>query len=149
MSMSGIRKSYGPVRVLEDVSLTLEPGEVRCLAGENGSGKSTLIKILSGVVATDAGRVEIGGRPVAGDARAAIDAGLAVIYQDFSLFPNLGVAENIAMLQAVSSGTRLHRGRAQRRLAESVLERMGVTLDPSMLVELLPVASKQLSLIHI
>ncbi|KHJ54296.1 sugar ABC transporter ATP-binding protein [Aureimonas altamirensis] len=144
MSMSGILKSYGPVRVLEDVSLTLEPGEVRCLAGENGSGKSTLIKILSGVVAADAGRVEIGGRPMAGDARAAIDAGLAVIYQDFSLFPNLGVAENIAMLQAVSSGARLHRGRAQKRLAEAVLERMGVKLDPSMLVELLPVASKQL-----
>ena len=144
LSMSGIRKSYGPVRVLEDVSLTLEPGEVRCLAGENGSGKSTLIKILSGVVAADAGQVDIGGRHVAGDARAAIDAGLAVIYQDFSLFPNLGVAENIAMLQAVSSGARLHRGRAQRRLAAEVLERMGVVLDLSTLVELLPVASKQL-----
>ena len=57
LEMRGIHKSYGAVRVLQDVDLVLGPGEVRCLAGENGSGKSTLIKILSGVVAPDAGQV--------------------------------------------------------------------------------------------
>ncbi len=144
LSMSGIRKAYGPVRVLEEVGLRLEPGEVRCLAGENGSGKSTLIKILSGVVPADEGIVSIDGQTIAGDARAAIAAGLSVIYQDFSLFPNLSVAENIALLKSTAARERWHRARADRRLAEETLARMGVDIDPSTLVELLPVASKQL-----
>src|SRR3954454_17839152 len=89
LEMRNIRKAYGPVRMLEDVGLSLIPGEGRCLAGENGSGKSTLIKILSGVVRADAGEVRIGGRALASHPDAAIAADLSVIYQDFSLFPNL------------------------------------------------------------
>ena len=144
LSMTGISKAYGPVRVLEDVGLRLERGEVRCIAGENGSGKSTLIKILSGIVAADAGEVTIAGRRMHGDSTEAIAAGLSVIYQDFSLFPNLTVAENIAFLRTAASGERWHRAGADRRIAVDTLARMGVELDPAMLVELLPVASKQL-----
>ena len=144
LQIGGIRKAYGPVRVLEDVSLTLQPGEVRCLAGENGSGKSTLIKILSGVVAADAGTTRIAGQELANDPAAAIDAGLSVIYQDFSLFPNLTVAENIAFLRAVAKGDRWHRRGSDRRLAVDTLARMGVDIDPALPVEHLPVASKQL-----
>ncbi|WP_102961405.1 sugar ABC transporter ATP-binding protein [Mangrovicella endophytica] len=144
LSMTGIRKAYGPVRVLEEVGLTLHPGEVRCLAGENGSGKSTLIKILSGVVPADAGSVTIAGQTIGADARQAIAAALSVIYQDFSLFPNLTVSENIAFLKTTAGGERWHRARADRRLARETLARMRVDLDLDMLVELLPVASKQL-----
>ncbi|MEO9338406.1 sugar ABC transporter ATP-binding protein [Mesorhizobium sp. SB112] len=144
LQIDGVRKAYGPVRVLEDVSLTLQPGEVRCLAGENGSGKSTLIKILSGIVAADAGTVRIAGHELANDPAAAIDAGLSVIYQDFSLFPNLLVAENIAFLRSVARGDRWHRRGNDTRLATDTLARMGVDIDPSMPVEFLPVASKQL-----
>lgn len=144
LQISGIHKAYGPVRVLEDVSLMLRPGEVRCLAGENGSGKSTLIKILSGVVPADNGAVNIAGRELANDPAAAIDAGLSVIYQDFSLFPNLLVAENIAFLRNVARGERWHRRGGDRKLASDTLERMGVDIDPALPVEHLPVASKQL-----
>ncbi|NDV86768.1 ATP-binding cassette domain-containing protein [Aurantimonas aggregata] len=144
LSMTGIRKAYGPVRVLEDVALTLMPGEVRCLAGENGSGKSTLIKILSGVVGSDAGSVTIAGNALSGDPRQAIAAGLSVIYQDFSLFPNLTVAENIAFLKFVANGERWHRRGAEKRIARETLARMQVDIDPDAMVESLPVASKQL-----
>lgn len=143
LQMLGIRKAYGRVRVLEDVSLSLASGEVRCLAGENGSGKSTLIKVLSGVVSADAGTVSIHGRS-GGDAKAAIASGLSVIYQDFSLFPNLTVWENIGFLAAVTSGDRLHRRGKRRALAIETLKRMQVEIDPDMPVERLPVASKQL-----
>ena len=143
--MRGIHKSYGPARVLEDVDFELGPGEVRCLAGENGSGKSTLIKILSGVVAANAGTVRLFGQPVAGtDPAAVIAAGLSVIYQDFSLFPNLTVGENITFLRATAHHHRLVHRRERRRLAAATLERMGVSLDLDEPVETLPVASKQL-----
>lgn len=143
LQMLGIRKAYGRVRVLEDVSLSLFPGEVRCLAGENGSGKSTLIKALSGVIAVDSGTVEIAGKS-GSDAKAAIAAGLSVIYQDFSLFPNLSVWENIGFLAAVTAGDRLNRRASRRALAIDTLKRMQVEIDPDMPVERLPVASKQL-----
>jgi simple sugar transport system ATP-binding protein len=109
LQIDGIHKAYGPVRVLADVALTLHAGEVRCLAGENGSGKSTLIKIMSGVVPKDAGTVRIAGQELSNDPAAAINAGLSVIYQDFSLFPNLTVAENIAFLRNVAHGERWHK----------------------------------------
>jgi simple sugar transport system ATP-binding protein len=143
LQMLGIRKAYGRVRVLEDVSLSLVPGEVRCLAGENGSGKSTLIKVLSGVIAADSGTVEIAGKG-GSDAKSAIAAGLSVIYQDFSLFPNLSVWENIGFLAAVTTGDRLHRRTSRRALAIDTLKRMQVEIDPDLPVERLPVASKQL-----
>ena len=143
--MRGIHKSYGPARVLQDVDFVLGPGEVRCLAGENGSGKSTLIKILSGVVAANAGTVQLFGQPVAGtDPAAVIAAGLSVIYQDFSLFPNLSVGENITFLRAAARHDRLVHRRERRRLAAATLRRMGVALDLDEPVETLPVAAKQL-----
>lgn len=144
LEMRAIRKAYGPVRVLADVSLSLAEGEVRCLAGENGSGKSTLIKILSGVVGADAGTVTIAGRRQGNDAKAAISAGLSVIYQDFSLFPNLTVWENIGFLAAVTARDMVHRRSARRALATETLKRMRVDIDPDTPVERLPVASKQL-----
>ncbi len=144
LQMRDIRKAYGPVRVLEDVNLELSTGEVRCLAGENGSGKSTLIKILSGVVSADAGQVSLNGRQLGNDPMGAITAGLSVIYQDFSLFPNLSVWENIGFLTSVTSADVLHKRSARRRLAIDTLKRMQVEIAPDTPVELLPVASKQL-----
>lgn len=144
LDMRHIRKSYGAMRVLEDVSLSLRAGEVRCLAGENGSGKSTLIKILSGVVPADGGEVILSGGPLPSTPQAAIAAGLSVIYQDFSLFPNLSVGENITFLRAVAAGDGMVRHRERRRLAAETLKRMDVEIDLDQPVESLPVASKQL-----
>lgn len=98
LALTGVSKSFGAVRALRDVSLELFPGEVHALAGENGAGKSTLIKTLAGVHRPDVGQVRLDGEPVTfhgpADAR---DAGIAVIYQEPTLFPDLSIAENIFM----------------------------------------------------
>lgn len=144
LEMCRIHKSYGAVRVLQDIDLVLGAGEVRCLAGENGSGKSTLIKILSGVVKADSGEVLLFGKAVGTDPGQVIASGLSVIYQDFSLFPNLTAGENITFLHAAAARQRLVHRRRRRRLAAATLDRMGVSLDLDSPVERLPVASKQL-----
>ena len=98
LEVKGINKSFTGHRVLHNIDLKIYPGEVLCLAGENGCGKSTLIKIVSGVYEPDSGSVSLNGtlfpklNPVI-----SIKEGVQVIYQDFSVFPNLSVAENIAL----------------------------------------------------
>ena len=143
LDLSDVAKSYGPVRVLEGVGFTLEKGEVRCLAGENGSGKSTLIKILSGVIEADGGRVLFDGKPASGGARGAIEAGISVIWQDFSLLPNLTVWENISILADLNKGAFLHSKRRGRALARDVLARMRLSMDVNRRLEEIPVAEKQ------
>ena len=98
IELQGAAKSYGAVRALRDGTLSIAPGEVRALVGENGAGKSTLVKVLGGVVRRDSGEMLIDGAPVdfhsPHDAR---DAGIAVIYQEPTLFPDLSIAENVVM----------------------------------------------------
>ena len=86
LGMKGVSKSFPGVQALENVDLTLYPGEVLALLGENGAGKSTLIKILGGVHAPDSGSIEIGGTPVEMDSPlTAQRAGVGIIYQEFNL----------------------------------------------------------------
>jgi len=130
---------------LDRVSFQIAPGEVRCLAGENGSGKSTVIKVLSGVHRADSGEVVLAGVPrSAMTPREAIAAGVQVIYQDFSLFPNLTVAENLAAGQDLGKGRWLLDRRRARRAVADASARLGVTLDPDVEVADLPVAGRQL-----
>src|SRR4051794_4403987 len=103
-----VGKSFAAVRALEDVSLSIGRGEIHCLAGENGSGKSTLIKVISGVWQPDQGALLIDGQRIEGmTPRAAIAHGVQVIYQDFSLFGNLSVAENLALSSELQEGRKL------------------------------------------
>jgi ABC-type sugar transport system ATPase subunit len=96
VTMTGISKSFVGVKVLKDVGFDVRPGEVHALLGENGAGKSTLIKILSGLYQPDAGTVAIDGRPVKfASTRDATAAGIATVYQELLLFPELSVAENV------------------------------------------------------
>ncbi|MCP5515775.1 MAG: sugar ABC transporter ATP-binding protein [Verrucomicrobiales bacterium] len=138
-------KSFGAVRALDGVSLGFAPGQIRCLAGENGCGKSTLIKVLSGVLRPDAGRITIDGvpyqrlRPLQ-----AIRLGIQVIYQDFALFPNLSVAENLALPGLIEARRFQLRPAALRPAAEAALARLGVRLDPERRVGELSVAHQQL-----
>lgn len=148
VSARGISKSFGGVPALSDVSIDLIPGEVHCLAGENGCGKSTLIKIISGAERPDAGEIVIDGVSHAQiNAHAAIQGGIQVIYQDFSLFPNLTVAENIVLTAEVASGRRLYSPRSIRPRAEAILRDLDLTLDLDRKVSSLSVADKQLTAI--
>jgi simple sugar transport system ATP-binding protein len=148
LTARGISKRFGGVAALDDVSLEIRPGEVHCLAGENGSGKSTLIKIISGVVTPDAGVIEVGDQTYEQlTPRKAIGAGIEVIFQDFSLFPNLTVAENIAVSTVIARGRRTVRPAELRRIARAVVDRIGVDLDLDARVEALSVADRQLTAI--
>lgn len=143
-----LSKSFGGVAALDNVTLEVRPGEVHCLVGENGSGKSTLIKVISGVETPDSGTITMDGQAFARlTPRQAILLGIEVIYQDFSLFPNLSVAENIAMATYVAGGQRTVRPRELRRSAAEVVARIGVHLDLDARVEELTVADRQLTAI--
>ena len=145
LDLSGVSKRFGGVQALRDVSLRVRAGEVHCLVGENGSGKSTLIKIISGVLAPEpGGRIAIDGveQPRLTPTRSTA-AGVQVIYQDLSLFPNLSVAENIAIGRHLG-GLRLVDRAAIRRTALAAMARLGVTLDPDAPVGELGVSQRQL-----
>ncbi|WP_166356063.1 sugar ABC transporter ATP-binding protein [Phytoactinopolyspora limicola] len=140
-----ISKRYGNVQALDRVDLAVPAGTVHCLVGENGSGKSTLTKIFAGVEQPDSGTLVLGGSPpVPGvSTRTSVDAGIRVIYQDLALFPNLSVAENL--LPPSGSGLlRWRRPRAGLDTVHAALDRVGLAVDPSRLVEELSVAERQL-----
>lgn len=115
-----------------------------CLVGENGCGKSTLIKIISGVYAADAGSIALNGKPFSKlNPVASIKEGVQVIYQDFSVFPNLTVAENIALGTQLVEGNKLMHWKEARVQARKALENTGVTMDLDEEVGRLSVAQKQ------
>ncbi|PRR70438.1 sugar ABC transporter ATP-binding protein [Neomoorella humiferrea] len=146
LQMKNISKTFPGVRALDEVQLEILPGEVHALVGENGAGKSTLIKILAGVEQPDPGaEILIDGHPV--NIRQPIDAnqqGIAVIYQDFSLFPNLTVAENISFGKEIGLGKRLVNWNEIKETATKALAELGIELDLNLQLERLPVAKQQL-----
>ncbi len=145
VQLSNVSKAFAGVKALQDVSLTIRKGEIHCLVGENGSGKSTLIKIIAGVVAPDEGQIVINGKlfPVLHPIDA-IHEGIQIIYQDFSLFPNLTVAENIALSSQLAQGRRFVDWGEVRQIARQALDRIHVKLDLDAPVEQVSVANKQL-----
>ncbi|HTN96183.1 MAG TPA: sugar ABC transporter ATP-binding protein [Nordella sp.] len=101
VKLTGISKSFVGVKVLNRVDFDVRPGEVHALLGENGAGKSTLIKVIAGVHAPDEGEIRIGGEPVKfANPGQAVKAGIAIVYQELLLFPELSVAENIFLNHA-------------------------------------------------
>ena len=131
---------------MDSVDFEIRRGEIHCLVGENGSGKSTLIKIISGVVQPDDGAyIEIEGERFQHfSSLDAIRKGIEVIYQDLSLFPNLTVAENIALSQIIATGSKLIRRREMRRIAEEAMARIGVHLPFDAPVRELSIGDQQL-----
>ena len=144
-SVKNIVKSFGGAKALAGVSMSVSAEEVHCLAGENGSGKSTLIKIMSGVHAPDSGVITLAGKEFAHlSPRQAVNEGVQVIFQDFSLLPNLTVAENIALPTNILKSSKIIGKKETRRIAEEALGHIGVDIDiNSPLVET-SIASKQL-----
>lgn len=141
-----IYKSFGGIQALKNVTLKIRQGETLCLAGENGCGKSTLIKIISGAYRLDAGEIYIAGTNYAHiTPLQSTSAGIQVIYQDFSLFHNLTVAENIAMAYNLSSQRKgLFNKKKNRELAQKILQETGVAVNPDAIVDDLPIAQRQI-----
>lgn len=145
LEVNNIKKSFAGVQALRGVSMEINRGEIRALVGENGCGKSTLIKVIVGVHTPDEGEIIINGRryqqihPIN-----AIREGIQVIYQDFSLFPNLSAAENIALNHQLAIGKRLVDWKEIYRVAEEAIAKIDVKIDLRADVEDLSVADRQM-----
>ncbi len=132
LELRHVTKSFGGARALRGVDFDLMAGEVHALLGENGAGKSTLIKIVTGAHAPDGGTLHLEGRPLTGlNPRSARAAGIACIYQQPALFPDLTVAENIALrLESPPPFSRLS-WRSRQERAHALLSRVGAAIDPA------------------
>jgi ribose transport system ATP-binding protein len=141
---NGIGKDYGSVSVLEDVSLSIEGGEVHALIGENGAGKSTLMKILTGFVTPSSGQVTMDGRALHfRNNREAEAAGLVLIHQEFNLVEDLSITDNLFLGRELRRGGLLDTN-AMHRQALRALEQVGLNLDPRTKIRDLIVPHKQM-----
>jgi len=145
VELSGISKSFGPVPVLKEISFDVRPGEVHALLGENGAGKSTLIKIIAGVVPADAGEMRVAGAPVRfSSPHEAAAHGIATVYQELLLFPELSVAENIYIGHAPRTRWNTVDWPAMRAGARALLDSLDShDLDVDIPVGRLSVANRQ------
>jgi len=152
LALRGLSKSFGGARALDDVSLTVLPGEVHGLLGENGSGKSTLIKILAGYHAPDAGELEVNGEDVKlplhpGQFR---ELGMSFVHQDLGLIHSVSVVENLLVGELAASKHRWQiRWSRERARARATFARYGVPIDPRAKVgDLSPVARALLAIVR-
>ena len=144
LELRGVTKSYPGVVALDDVSLRFERGSVHAIVGENGAGKSTFIKVITGAVQPERGELYYQGSLVQHNSpEKAIEMGISAIYQEFNLFPYLSVAENVFANRYETRAGLIRFGRLERRCRE-VLNRLGVDIDPRILVKNLSVGYQQL-----
>lgn len=146
IELKHVNKHYGGVHALKDVDFTLIRGEIHCLIGQNGCGKSTMIKTISGVIDVDEGsEIYLDGQKVSGaSAIRSMNAGVRVIYQDLSLFPNLCAAENICFDRYTDPEVRGVSRSLMYEEAEEVMRRMQISLDLTKTVDSLSIADRQL-----
>jgi rhamnose transport system ATP-binding protein len=145
LQLSAVTKSFGAVRALKDISFDLRAGEVHALLGENGAGKSTLIKIITGAHPPDGGTIEIKGvRAEKLSPAIAHKLGIACIYQQPALFPDLTVAENIGLrLERANSLSRVDWKKRRQRAGE-LLRRIGAEISPDAEIRSLSMPEQQL-----
>ena len=142
-----VRKQFGPVIALNDVSFSVRAGEVHCLVGENGAGKSTLIKILAGAYSIDGGELRIDGKPVRIETPAQAAAyGISVVYQDVTNVDKLSIADNI-VLGAESSRFGFNQKKKNIEFVRPFLSQVGLKIEPSAMMESLSIAQKQMVMI--
>ena len=145
LCLKGISKAFGGVHALDNVDLCVKEGQIHCLMGENGSGKSTLIKVISGVYQPDSGEIMLNGNLYHKlNPAESVRQGVQIIYQDFSVFPNLTVAENIIFGQTVAEKQKLTHNKKKRQNAAKIAQEIGLKADLSEIVENLSVAEKQM-----
>jgi ribose transport system ATP-binding protein len=144
LAMKGIRKAFPGVVAVSSASFELQPGEIHALVGENGAGKSTLIKILTGAHRADAGEIVLfGSEVVFTSPLAARRAGIAAIYQEFTLVPTLTVAANLFLGRERTRGGLIDTQR-ECQIAKELFNKLGVVIDSDALVHDLNVAQQQL-----
>jgi ABC-type sugar transport system ATPase subunit len=141
LSATAIRKAFGAIAVLQDVSLTLRAGEVHAVVGENGAGKSTLIRILTGALRPDGGAVTLAGAPLSPDPRLVRRRGISCVYQEFTLVPDMTVRDNILLGREPGP---LRPGDAGQDRIAARLRELGARCSPDAVVRTLSVAEQQL-----
>ena len=145
LELRGVSKAFGGVQALRDVSFNLRPGEVHALVGENGAGKSTLIRVITGAHAPDSGTITLGGHSFDRlDPALGRSLGVAAIYQQPALFPDLSVSENIALGLETPGGWRWIDWRGRRDQARRLLDQVGAAIDPDAEVRDLSMPEQQL-----
>ena len=145
LSLVGAAKTFGPVVAVADGTIEIRSGEIHALVGENGAGKSTIVKILAGLYHPDAGQFSVDGEPVTfrtvADSKA---AGISVIYQEPTLFPDLTVAENIFIGRQPKGAFGLINRARMRQDARDLFAQLGVPIDPDRVAEGLSIADQQI-----
>ncbi|MGL5978161.1 MAG: sugar ABC transporter ATP-binding protein [Erysipelotrichaceae bacterium] len=146
LTMSNIKKSFGGVKALKDVSIDLRAGEALALIGENGAGKSTLMKILLGMYTKDAGEMQFKGKPhTPSSPRDSLTAGISMIHQEISLFSELSVSKNIWIGREDDfSRYGIIDEKSEIRATQALLEKLNIKLDPKAIVSSLSIANMQL-----
>ncbi len=145
LQVDRVSKRYGRHTVLDEVSLAIRAGSIHALVGENGAGKSTLMNVIGGVVRPDGGQIRLDGRTVSfASPSDAIGAGISTVHQEFSLFPNRSVEQNVFGHREPANRLGFIRWSELRRRALDVLSEIGVELDPSAMVGSLSVGAQQL-----
>jgi ribose transport system ATP-binding protein len=145
LALTNISKSFGATRAVNGVSLTAHKGMVLGLVGENGAGKSTLIKIAGGAVAPDEGGIELGGTPIAPrTTRAALDHGIASVFQELTVLRDLTVEQNLFLTNAPMTPWRTVGRRALRRAANEILRRYRLEIAAGARVADLPLGQQQM-----
>ncbi len=144
MHLAGLGKNYGPIKVLQDVTLDIHPGEVHAIIGENGAGKSTLMRLISGHVAPTTGSIQLSGQTATFSRPAdAEHAGIALVHQEILLADDLTVAENLFMGRELTRNGIIDNARMEA-IAREKLAELGSTAAPRDLVRALPIAQRQL-----
>lgn len=144
LEMRDAKKAFGGVQALNGAELILYPGEIHALLGENGAGKSTLLKALAGVHKIDSGTIRLNGKEFQqGSTAASRDQGIAVIYQEPSLFPDLTLAENVYVGRQLQKGKTVDWA-SMHSEAKKLFEQLGVKLDPSIHARGLSIADQQI-----
>ena len=145
LELKGVKKAFGGVQALKGIDLSIRKGEIHCLAGENGCGKSTLIKVISGAHKADAGEIIVNGKShMSLTPMESIRHGIQVIYQDFAIFPNLTVAENIALNNELEHNRKFVNWKQVTEIAKEAMQMIDANIELDLLVERLSVANKQI-----
>jgi len=144
LELKGIKKSFGRIEVLHGVDMEVRAGEVHALLGENGAGKSTLMKILSGILRPSEGEIWVDGtKRHFADYDAAIQAGIGIVFQEFSLIPYLNAVENMFLAREMRNRLGLLDRAAMRSRAREIMAKLGVDVQMDVSINRLSVAEQQ------